>query len=160
MSDPDYPLSLFRFQVDFERVSLTTGEASGSLAICHGAFSECSGFEATMEPKIIKGGGWNYGAPQRAGPTTFATVILKRGMTRTRDLWNWFSDINRGRMYAFRLNVTIRVAAPDEELPGTAITITLVRALPVKFKCADLNARATDVGIEELHLAHEGISIE
>ena len=160
MNDPDYPLSLFRFQVHFERVSLTTEPASGSVAMCHGAFSECSGFEATMEPKVIKGGGWNYGAPQRAGPTTFATVILKRGMTRTRDLWTWFSDINRARLYAIRLNVTIRVAAPAENLPGSAITIKLARALPIKFKCADLSARATEVGIEELHLAHEGLSIE
>lgn len=155
-----YLLSLFRFQVDFERVSLTKAGSLGPVAICHGAFSECSGLEATMEPKVIKGGGWNYGAPQRAGPTTFATVILKRGMTKTRDLWKWFSDINQARLYAVRLNVTIRVAAPDEALPGSAITITLARALPIKFKCADLNARATEVGIEELHLAHEGISIE
>ena len=160
MSDPDYPLSLFRFHVDFERVSLTNAPASGLVAMCHGAFSECSGLEATMEPKVIKGGGWNYGAPQRAGPTSFATVVLKRGMTKTRDLWTWFSDINHGRMYAFRLNVTIRVPAPNEELPGKAITITLARALPIKFKCADLSARATEVGIEELHLAHEGMTIK
>ncbi|HEY7490181.1 MAG TPA: phage tail protein, partial [Candidatus Tectomicrobia bacterium] len=33
----------------------------------------------------------------------------------------------------------------------------LTRALPVKFKAADLNARATEVGIEELHLVHEGL---
>ncbi|MDB6151401.1 MAG: phage tail protein, partial [Chthoniobacter sp.] len=36
--------------------------------------------------------------------------------------------------------------------------IRLFRALPLKFKCGDLSARATDVGIEELHLAHEGLS--
>jgi len=160
MSDPDYPLSLFRFHVDFERASLTSTPAPGLVAMCHGAFSECSGLEATMEPKVIKGGGWNYGAPQRAGQTSFATVILKRGMTETRDLWKWFSEINQRGKYALRLNVTIRVAAPEEELPGTAIVVTLTNALPVKFKCADLSARATEVGIEELHLVHEGLSIE
>lgn len=160
MSDPLYPLTLFRFQVDFERVSLTDDSKKGPVAVCSGAFSECTGLEATMEPKVIKAGGWNYGAQQRAGPTTFATVILKRGITTKRDLWKWFSQVNETGKYAFRLNVTIRVAGPGEELPGEALTIKLYRALPIKFKCADLSARATEVGIEELHLAHEGLSLE
>ena len=160
MSDPLYPLTLFRFQVDFERVTLSDHSTRGPVAVCHGAFSECTGLEATMEPKVIKAGGWNYGAQQRAGPTTFATVILKRGITTKRDLWKWFSQVNETGKYAFRLNVTIRVAGPAEELPGEALTIKLFRALPLKFKCADLSARATEVGIEELHLAHEGLSLE
>ena len=55
---------------------------------------------------------------------------------------------------------TSRFASPSrEELPGKALTIRLFRAVPLKFKCADLNARATEVGIEELHLAHERLSI-
>jgi hypothetical protein len=29
--------------------------------------------------------------------------------------------------------------------------------MPVKFKFADLNAKGTEVGIEELHLVHEGL---
>jgi phage tail-like protein len=160
MSDPLYPLTLFRFQVDFERVSLADDSTKGTVSVCSGAFSECTGLEATMEPKVIKAGGWNYGVPQRAGPTTFATVILKRGITTSRDLWKWFSQVNELGKYAFRLNVTIRVAEPKEELPGQALTIRLFRALPIKFKFADLSARATEVGIEELHLAHEGLSIK
>lgn len=161
MTDTDYPLTLFRFQVDFERVSLSDDSKKGAAAVCSGAFSECTGLEATMEPTVIKAGGWNYGAPQRTGPVTFATVILKRGMTTSRDLWKWFSQINEAGKYAFRLNVTIRVAGPDEADPeaGEALTIKLFRALPLKFKCADLSARATEVGIEELHLVHEGLSI-
>lgn len=31
--------------------------------------------------------------------------------------------------------------------------------MPIKFKAADLNARGTEIGIEELHLAHEGLSL-
>jgi len=159
-TDTSYPLTLFRFQVDFERVSLGDQDALGAVELCHGAFSECSGLEATMEPKVIKAGGWNYGAQQRSGPVTFGTVILKRGITDSRDLWTWFSQVNELGKYAFRLNVTIRVAGPEEELPGSALTIQLFRAMPLKFKCGDLSARATEVGIEELHLAHEGLSIE
>lgn len=159
-TDTAYPLTLFRFQVDFERVSLSDQTASGAVELCYGAFSECTGLEATMEPKVIKAGGWNYGAQQRSGPVTFGTVILKRGITTSRDLWTWFSQVNESGKYAFRLNVTIHVADPQEDLPGSALTIRLYRAMPLKFKCGDLSARATEIGVEELHLAHEGLSIE
>jgi len=159
MTDPDYPLTLFRYQVDFKRVALGDHAEQEDVLICRGAFSDCTGLEATMEPKVIKSGGSNYGAHQRVGPVTFGTVILKRGMTTTRDLWKWFSHINETGKYAYRLNVTIRVSAPGEEIPGKTLVVRLFRALPVKFKCADLNARATEVGVEELHLAHEGLSV-
>src|SRR4051812_12688834 len=56
-----------------------------------GGFQEIAGLEASMEPKAIKVGGRNYGAIQRAGPVTFATVTLKRGIIASRHLWNWWS---------------------------------------------------------------------
>jgi hypothetical protein len=34
----------------------------------------------------------------------------------------------------------------------------LDQAMPVKFKFADLNGKGTEVGIEELHFVHEGLS--
>jgi phage tail-like protein len=35
----------------------------------------------------------------------------------------------------------------------------LDRALPVKFKSSDLNARGAEIAIEELHLVHEGLKL-
>jgi phage tail-like protein len=159
-TDTEYPLTLFRFQVDFKRVSLSDHKEQGEMPLCRGAFSDCTGLEATMEPKVIKAGGWNYGARQRPGPVTFGTVILKRGMTTTRDLWKWFSQVTELGKFAFRLNVAIRVSRLGEDIPGQTVVVHLLRALPVKFKCADLNARGTEVSVEELHLAHEGMVIE
>jgi phage tail-like protein len=165
MSDPLYPFPLFRFHVEFRR------QKDNDVQLAHGAFSECTGLEATMEPKVIKAGGANYGAYQRAGHVTFATVILKRGITTGRDLWKWFSHVNELGRYAYRLDVTIAVLgdtelAPPPGEPTTSarastdprLTIQLFRALPVKFKSGDLNAKANEVGIEELHLAHEGLT--
>src|SRR2546422_7016499 len=100
------PLHVFRFQVDFREDSLQ-GMGSEDIPLCSGAFSECSGLEATMEPKVIKVGGRNYGAVQRAGPVTFATVILKRGVTRSQDLWRWFEMATGKSAYTYRLAATI-----------------------------------------------------
>lgn len=108
-----------------------------------------------MEPKVIKVGGRNYGPRQLMGRVSFATVVLKRGMTSTRDLWNWFQLVGGGA-YSYRLTVDIEMRNARGE---PVLTWSLERALPVKFKAADLNARGTEVGIEELHLAHEGLRL-
>jgi len=148
------PLHVFNFHVSFRRDGLLQ-PASGEVNLCSGAFAECTGLEATMEPKVIKVGGSNYGTAQRMGRVTFATVVLKRGMTTTRDLWKWFQMV-AGGAYAYRLAVEIQM----RDAAGNAVlTWQLARALPVKFKAADLNAKGTEVGIEELHLAHEGLTL-
>ncbi len=148
------PLHVFHFRVDFAEDPLIGGGGGTPVVLCSGAFSECSGLEATMEPKVIKEGGRNYGAVQRAGPVTFATVILKRGMTTTRHLWAWFKLVSQGG-YAHRLSATIQMLDPDE---NTIMSWKLEKAMPIKFKAADLNAKGTEIGVEELHLVHEGLS--
>ncbi len=148
---PDNALNVFRFELQFRRVAGKVGTEN----ICSGAFAECTGLEATMEPKVIKAGGANYGAAQRPGPVTFATVVLKRGMTTDRGLFDWFALVNGGS-YAHRLSAQIAMRNFDGNV---VLTWGLDRCLPVKFKAADLNARNNDIGIEELHLAHEGLRL-
>lgn len=142
------PLQVFRFEVTFT-------QQGTDVNLCSGAFSDCTGLEATVEPKVIKSGGANYGPAQRAGQVSFATVILKRGMTTTRDLWNWFQAVSSGG-YAYRLSAQIAMRDPAG---NTVLTWGLDDCMPVKFKAADLNAKGTEVGIEELHLAHEGLRL-
>lgn len=153
MSLMSEPLHAFRFQVDFHE-QLLGGQDGGRVPLCSGAFAECSGLEASMEPKVIREGGRNWGAVQRMGAVSFATVILKRGLTRSDHLWAWFSLVGEGA-YAHRLEVTIT----QFDASGQGLfSWTLRQALPVKFKAPDLNARAGEVAIEELHLAHEGLA--
>lgn len=152
------PLHVFRFQVDFaeDRLASGGGDGAASVTLCSGSFSDCTGLEATMEPKVIKEGGRNYGPAQRAGQVTFATVILKRGMTTTRHLWKWFELVTKGGGYSYRLAAIVRM---QDATGADVVTWRLEKALPTKFKSADLNAKGTEVGIEELHLVHEGISL-
>lgn len=148
------PLHVFRFAVAFEETKLAEDGTSRRVEIGGGAFAECTGLEATMEPKLIKEGGRNYGAVQRAGPVTFGTVVLKRGVTRGKDLWRTFHAVAAG---AYALRLTVKISLLDHA--GAAVaTYALARALPVKFKAADFNARSSEVGVEELHLAHEELT--
>ena len=153
-----YPLPVFNFDVGFTDITLRPGgETTGpEVRLCGGAFSELTDLEATMEPKVIKEGGRNFGVVQRVGPVTFATVVLKRGVSQITDLWKWF-ELVAGGASAKRLNATITVYDPKRE---PVCRWRLLRALPTKFKTADLNASSSSVAVEELHIAHEGLTFE
>ena len=106
-----------------------------------------------MEPKVIKEGGRNYGAAQRAGGTAFSTVVLKRGISTNQNLYQIFNTLATGT-FAPRMQVTINVF----DVNGVAVMAwQLAKAMPIKYKFSDLNSRNSEVGIEELHLAHEGL---
>ena len=148
-----YPLHGFRFRVDFREQMINNETEGGEVLLCSGAFSECSGLEVTMEPKTVKEGGRNWGAAQRMGAVSFGTVVLKRGLTSTADLWTWFSLVGGGG-YAQRLNVTVTLF--DQSGAGV-FSWTLLKAMPIKFRAPDLDASNNEVAIEELHLVHEGL---
>lgn len=150
----DHPLHGFRFQVDFKEQMLGNETEGGEVVLCSGAFSECSGLEASMEPKTIQEGGRNWGSPQRMGRVNFGTVIFKRGLTKTDDLWTWFNLVGQGA-YAQRLNVSVTMF---DQAGNGLFSWTLLRAMPVKFKAPDLNGGNNQVAIEELHLVHEGLA--
>jgi len=92
---------------------------------------------------------------QRAGVITFATVVLKRGVSEDISVWNIFNAVAAGE-YAPRLQVTISLL---DGLRTPLVGWQLADALPVKFKFADFNAKGTEVGIEELHFVHEGLQV-
>jgi phage tail-like protein len=152
------PIQAFRFEVTFLEESPPPGARQGGAPeLCRGAFSECSGLEATMEPKVIREGGRNYGVAQRAGRVTFGTVVLRRGVTSNHDLWHWFELVSRGA-YAYRLTATLTVRGPGKNLPPV-LRWRLRYCIPTKFKAADAKATSNEVAIEELHLAHEGLEL-
>lgn len=148
-------LPVFRFELTFDDAPLRGGRDVGPSLPA--GFTECSGLEGTMEPKVIKEGGRNDGALQRVGPVTWATVVLKRGIAQDGQLFRWFEGVSRGGLRGSRKRVRIRVKNIDG---AVVMTWLLDNAMPVKFKAADLNAKSTEVGIEELHLAHEGLQLE
>ncbi len=148
----------FRF-----KVSLYDGDQNQLL--CSGYFSEVTGFEATMEPKVIGEGGHNWGEHHRSGPTKFAPLVLKRGVTDVNDLWSWFDVSTRQANYGYRLSGEIIVYG-NPSVSGAKVTDQAVMVwklngvLPTKFKGPDLSATASQVAIEELHLVHQGLELK
>ena len=151
MADDDIQFIPFRFRVTlFDSVNV-------SQEICQGAFSEVSGLEASMTPKTHKEGGRNWGEVQLSGPTTFPPVILKRGITNIEHLWTWFEITTHSANYGLRYSGMIDVFYPSGQ---PAFRWNLVNVLPTKFKGPDLSATANQVAVEELHLVHEGLTLD
>ena len=132
-----------------------------------GMFTECSGIEASRKIETFSEGGLNDHTHSLPGPIEYGNITLKRGISVSRELWNWFHT----GVYDFqvkRLNISIIQGAPGHNLL-TAITDAgygivkrwnVEKAYPASWKLSDLEVKSTDsVAIETLKIAHAGISL-
>jgi phage tail-like protein len=124
--------------------------------VCSAAFSECDGLEMTIEVKTIREGGNNGRQIRLTGPMSFGSVTLKRGMTRSFDLWEWVSRLLEEP--GLRADAEVVVLAADGV--GERARFILSRCIPTKLKAPPLNAREGAVAIEELQLAYESLTLK
>lgn len=124
--------------------------------LCNGEFAECDGLEMSMEPKTIREGGNNTRQFHLVGPVSYGNLTLKRGMTATLDLWNWFrlAAGNDQRSLLAQGIVLMKDAAQQPVL-----RFTLTDCLPIKIKAAALNAKDGAVAIEELQIAYGAFTV-
>jgi phage tail-like protein len=134
-------------------IRIDTGGDGG--ALCEAAFAECAGLEMSAPPKTIREGGNNSGPVHLAGPIGYGTLTLKRGMSESFDLWNWFDDVHRDDQRHRRAECEIEVRTPDNT--ATAYSLRLSGCLPIKLKAPDLNAREGGIAIEEIEIAYQGM---
>ena len=140
------PFTAFNFVVEIEVPGV-------SPRACNAAFSDCDGLEMTLEAKTIREGGNNNAQIRLPGPVAYGTVTLKRGMTASFDLWDWFNAVTRPGNGKLRATTTIVLLAADGQ--AERARYVLHRCLPVKLKAPALNAKDGAVAIEELQMAYE-----
>lgn len=144
-----YPFTAFKFSVEINVADVAS-------RVCNAAFAECDGLEMTMDVKTIREGGNNGRQIRLSGPLNFGQLTLKRGMTASYDLWDWFSAVlaNPG----LRADAEVVLLAAD----GTTeqARFVLSRCLPVKLKAPPLNAKDGMVAVEELGLAYESMRLK
>ena len=123
--------------------------------LCEAAFCACDGLELRREVIRARDGADPTNVRLLPGPESFGNVVLRRGMTTTFDLWDWWERVRRGQ--AARATCDIVVLSPD--LAQERVRFRLYRCLPVKLTGPALNAAGNDIAIESLELACEGIDI-
>ena len=145
----DVPYGQFNFLVD-----LGTGHTEGPEA----GFQECSGISMSVDVIEYRNGNDKENNPRKiTGLTKVSDVTLKRGIIGSLTLYQWINQIRNGDQAALR-NVTIQLQ--NEDHTAVVMTWKLLRARIVKHTSGPLDAKGTDVAIEELTLAYERLELE
>jgi len=145
------PFSAFRFRVTF------TGAGD---RILDAGFTDVQGLESSIDVKAHPEGGVFQGNRQLLGRTTYQPITLKRGMTSNFELWVWFTNVSRGRHPVDRKEVVIELLDAGANSGAAVATWNVTRAVPIKLRASDLSGKSTDLAIEELQLAHEGLELK
>ena len=136
------PYKVFNFIVEIDGIN-----AAG--------FTECSGLSTTTDVIEYREGNERSGARKLPGLTKFTNIVLKRGMTRSRDLWNWRKTVIDGAVE--RKSGAIVLLADDRTPVGR---FRFRDGWPTKWEGPALNAKSSEVAIETLEIAHEGLEVE
>ena len=91
------------------------------------------------------------------GLTKVSDVTLKRGLIGSLGLYNWIDQVRNGDQAALR---TVTIQLQNEDHTAVVMTWKLSRARIVKHTSGPLNAKGTDVAMEELTLAYERLEME
>lgn len=145
------PFTTFRFSVEVAVPDVAP-------KVCAATFSEVDGLEMTLEPKTIREGGNNMRPIHLLGPVTYGQLTLKRGMTGDFDLWKWFSRVTSMGYRGVRPNAEIVVFSSDGETEDARFIIE--RCLPTKLKAPALNAKESNIAIEEMTIVYESLRLK
>ncbi|MHB8274310.1 MAG: phage tail protein [Dermatophilaceae bacterium] len=143
------PYAQFNFLVD-----LGTGATDGPQA----GFQECSQIGTSVDVIEYRNGNEKEnGVRKLTGLARYPDVTLRRGIIGSLDLYQWLSDIRDGNQVAYR---TVTVSLMSEDHVSVVQVWELLRARIIKHVSGPLNARGTDVAMEEITLAYERLEME
>ncbi len=137
-----YPLASFRFSVEIAGIS-------------QAVFQECTGFAATTNAKEVEEGGLNGYVHKLPGRTTFTNITLKRGVTNSQDLWNWYMDVvsKNDKSSVFK---DVSVVQFDHDF-AEVYRFNLTRAWPTKWTGPSFSATSSGDSVESFELAFEDL---
>jgi phage tail-like protein len=121
-------------------------------------FSEISGLEMTMEVEEYPAGGQNGAVLKFPGRLKWSNLVMKRGVIARRDysdrsdLWSWIQTFIDGN--GVRRDGVITLL---DEAQNPQLVWGWRRGLPMKWTGATMNAAQSQVAIEQIDIAHEGL---
>jgi phage tail-like protein len=124
--------------------------------IASSEFKSVSGLAAEAEVIEYREGSDPISSSRKLpGRVRYPNVRLSRGLTTSRDLWDWWETVVNGTVE--RRNVAITLL-DDSRTP--VLRWLLRDAWVAKFEAPELDASANEVAIETLELAHERLELD
>lgn len=138
---PD-PFKVFRFRVEIDGLTAS-------------AFSEVSGLESeTIVVEYRTGTDPNF-SRKLPGLTKFPNIVLKRGITNDAELWNWRERVIEGTVDRRNGSIILLDDSGQDQ-----VRWNFRNGWPCKIQGPHFNAHGSDVAIETLEIAHEGLQRE
>jgi phage tail-like protein len=124
--------------------------------IASSAFKSVSGLAAEAEVIEYREGSDSLSSSRKLpGRVRYPNVRLSRGLTTSRDLWDWWQTVADGTVQRRNVEITL---LDDSRTP--VLRWLLRDAWIAKFEAPDLEAGGNEVAIETIELAHEGLELD
>ena len=122
-------------------------------------FLECQRFQRaqkTIEIVEVSANQWakaKYGqlvATKIPGRAATDNLVLKRGLTNSMTLWNWFTAVESGQWKDHEAEGALSIY---DQSGSEQARYDFQGAWPMRYNASGVNAQSTEVAIEELELA-------
>jgi phage tail-like protein len=123
-----------------------------------GAFTEVSGLSVQIEAEEVAEGGQNQFTHKLPGRMKWPNLILKRGITDSDALFEWFAQCSGEGLTANKNKVERRTGSVElMDSQGKVVRRWKFEgAFPVKWSGPRLAASSRDLAVEELEVCHRG----
>ena len=134
-----YPHGKFRYKVEIDGLDA-------------GGFSEVSGFDVSIDVMEYREGDMVQTPMKVPGLKKYSNITLKQGLADSMVLYDWIIAGVDGAVDRKTITITL---LDEEEAPAASWQV--INAWPTKYTAPDFNATASEVAIETLEIAHEGM---
>ena len=136
-------------------------QLEGSHESTDGIFLECKGFQKTqdvIEICEVTPEAWGSGSKGRLARTKLPgnvkvnNLTLRRGMSFSTAFWQWFQAVETGNWFDLRKDGSLSIY--DQGAKEVA-RFEFAQAWPTRYMIGDVNARSTEIEMEEVEIAFE-----
>lgn len=135
-----YPHGKFRYKVEIDGLDA-------------GGFSEASGFDASIDVIEYREGDMVQTPMKIPGLKKYGNITLKQGLVDSTVLYDWITAGINGAVERKTITITL---LDQEEAPAASWQV--INAWPTKYTAPDFNATSSEIAIETLEIAHEGMT--
>ena len=133
------PYLNFRFRVEIQGIQ-------------QAGFMECSGLGSQIEVVEYREGGDNETMRKLPAKTKYSNIVLKWGLTDSTELYDWHHAALTGNIQRKNGSIVQLDMQGNEKARWD-----FVNAWPTKWDGSSYNAGGSDLSVETLEIAHEGV---
>jgi phage tail-like protein len=123
--------------------------------VARAGFSECSGLTTDTDPiDYREGADIALNVRKLSGLRKYSNVVLKRGYTQDKSLWDWRKKIINGQTERRQADIILL----DEER-NEVLRWRVREAWLSKWESGPFNAKTNDVAVESIEMVHEGLEL-